>query len=135
NGEQAHLGSQGGLPRLVIGFTGSILSSPAMAGHLPAHPPGSSLETFGYRTNRRTGSDPSRDVLSLGQCECERRAATGGRNNPTALRQHKLNRHVVLAKSAPNLVQRLSRLPAAPHVDPLVRQKLHPSPKRHKHHL
>jgi len=37
SGQKASLGSQGRFPRLQIGFTGSILSSPAMAGDLPAH--------------------------------------------------------------------------------------------------
>jgi hypothetical protein len=56
-GKEAHLGSQGRLPGLVIGFIGSIERSPAMAGDLSAHRRGRSLQTFGYITNRRTASD------------------------------------------------------------------------------
>jgi hypothetical protein len=51
------------------------------------------------------------------------------------LRQHKLNRHMILAEDSPNLMQRLSRLPAAPHVVPLLLRKLEPPPNCHKHHL
>jgi len=39
------------------------------------------------------------------------------------------------AEGAPNLMQRLSRLPTAPHLDSLRRRKPHPSRLRHKHHL
>jgi hypothetical protein len=51
------------------------------------------------------------------------------------LRQHKLNRHMVLAEDSPNLMQRLSRLPTAPHVIPLLLRKLEPPLKSHIHHL
>jgi hypothetical protein len=51
------------------------------------------------------------------------------------LRQHKLNGHMVFAEDSSNLMQRLARLPTAPHVVPLHRGKLYPSPLRHKHHL
>jgi hypothetical protein len=42
---------------------------------------------------------------------------------------------MVFAESSSNLMQGLSRLPAAPHVVPLHRGKLYPYPLRHKHHL
>jgi len=45
------------------------------------------LQTLGDLTERRAASDPARDVLSLSQCECLRRAATDCRNNPTMTRQ------------------------------------------------
>src|ERR1700745_2008440 len=51
------------------------------------------------------------------------------------LRQHKLNGDMVLAEHSRNLMQRLSRLPAPPHVVPLLLRKLYPPPKSHKHHL
>jgi hypothetical protein len=51
------------------------------------------------------------------------------------LRQHKLNGHMVLAEDSPNLMQRLPRLPAPPHVVPLLLRKLYPPPLSHKHHL
>ena len=41
----------------------------------------------------------------------------------------------LFAEGAPNLMQRLSRLPAVPHVDPLLRGKPIPFPLCHKHHL
>jgi hypothetical protein len=46
-----------------------------------------------------------------------------------------LNGHMVLAEDSSNLMQRLPRLPAAPHVIPLHCGKLDPSALRHKHHL
>jgi hypothetical protein len=54
DGKKARLGSQGRLPGLVIGFIGSIERSPAMARHLSAHGRHSSLQMFGYLTNRPT---------------------------------------------------------------------------------
>jgi hypothetical protein len=51
------------------------------------------------------------------------------------LRQHKLNRNMVLAEDSSNLMQRLSRLPATPHLIPLLLRKLEPPLKSHKHHL
>src|ERR1019366_2007208 len=98
----------------------------------PQHSP---LQTLDYIANRRTGGNPSRDVLSLRQGECSQRAPTGCRSNPAVLRQHKVNGHMALAEDPPNLMQRLSRLPTAPHITPLHRGKLHSSPLRHKHHL
>jgi hypothetical protein len=40
------------------------------------------------------------------------------------LRQHKSNGYMILAEGSPNLMQRLSRLPAPPHVIPLLFRKL-----------
>ncbi len=57
-----------------------------MAGDLSAHRRRSSLQTFGYFTDRRTGSNPSRDVFPLRQREHEQRASAGCRNNPIVLR-------------------------------------------------
>jgi hypothetical protein len=51
------------------------------------------------------------------------------------LRQHKLNGHMVFAEGSPNLMQRLSRLPAPPHVVPLLLRKLESPLKSHQHHL
>jgi hypothetical protein len=63
----------------------------------------------------------------------ERRRAAG--TIPPVLCQHKLNRHMAFAEGPPNLMQRLSRLPAAPHVGPLDRGKSYPSRIRYKHHF
>jgi len=135
NGQKAPLGPQGRLPSLVIGFTRSIQRSPAMAGDLSAYRRNRPLQLFGYLTNRRTGGNSSRDVLSLRQCERQQRAPTRGRSNPSVLCQHKLNGNMVLAKDSSNLMQRLSRFPTAPHGSSLRRRKPNPSPLRHKHHL
>jgi hypothetical protein len=51
------------------------------------------------------------------------------------LRQHKLNRHMIFAEGSPNLMQGLPRLPAAPHVVPLLLREPEAPPKCHKHHL
>src|ERR1700682_3812825 len=42
---------------------------------------------------------------------------------------------MTLAECAPDLMQRLSRLPTAPYVGPLRRRKLRPFPLGHRHHL
>jgi hypothetical protein len=57
-----------------------------MTCHLPAHRRRGALQTFGNVTNRGTGSDPLRDVLSLGQCKRSRRAPPDRRNEPTKMR-------------------------------------------------
>src|SRR5229473_5823973 len=67
-GQEALLGSQGRLPGLVIRLMSAIARTATMAGDLPAHRRGSSIEVSGYLTNRRTVSDPPRDFLSLCQC-------------------------------------------------------------------
>src|ERR1700688_4551564 len=86
-GEKAPLGSQGRRPRLVIGFMSSIERSPAMAGDLSTYRRNCPLQTFGYITNRGTGSDSSGDVFPLRQCERQRRASTDARCNPALTRQ------------------------------------------------
>jgi len=50
-------------------------------------------------------------------------------------RHYTTNGVMVLAKSAPDLMQRLPRLPTSPHVNLLLRGKPVPSPWSHKHHL
>jgi hypothetical protein len=42
---------------------------------------------------------------------------------------------MVFAEGPSNLMQGLPRLPAPPHVVPLLLRKLEPPPKSHKHHL
>src|SRR6266404_2328490 len=64
-GQAVLLGSQGRLPGLVIRRMRAIGRTATMAGDLPAHRRGSSIEVSGDLTNRRTGSDASRDVLAL----------------------------------------------------------------------
>src|SRR2546426_3939987 len=69
HGKKALLGPQGRLPGLVIRLMSAIDRTATMAVDLPAHRRGSSIEVSGYFTNRRTGSDPSRNVLSLSKGE------------------------------------------------------------------
>src|SRR6202011_4678603 len=82
NSQKAPLGSQGRLPGLVICFTRSILRTPTMPRHLPAHRRHSPLQTFSYLTNGGAGSNSSRNVLALCQCKREQCAPTRRRNNP-----------------------------------------------------
>src|SRR6202011_1183166 len=63
------------------------------------------------------------------------RTPTSSRNDPAALRQQEPNGTMALTEGTANLMQRLSRLPAAPHVDPLLRRKPVPFSLCHKHHL
>ena len=56
-GKPAGLGSQGGLPSLMI--TGSIHWTAAVACHLPTYRRRSSTEPCGYLTKRRAGNYPS----------------------------------------------------------------------------
>jgi hypothetical protein len=49
-----------------------------------SRPVDSPLQALGYITNRRTASDPSRDIFSLRQCEGSQRAPTGWRNRRAA---------------------------------------------------
>ena len=63
------------------------------------------------------------------------RAPASSRNYTAALRQQEPNRTMALTEGAANLMQRLARLPAAPHVDPLLRGEPVPFSLCHKHHL
>src|SRR5216684_4470254 len=91
DGQKAPLWPQCRLPGLVIRFIGSILRTATMTCDLPAHRRSSALQAFGYITNRRPASDPSRNVFSLSQCERQQRAPTGCRNNPPVMRQQTVN--------------------------------------------
>jgi hypothetical protein len=51
------------------------------------------------------------------------------------LRQHKLNRDMVIAEDSSILMERLPRLPATPHLVPLLLRKHEPPPKCHKQRL
>ena len=54
---------------------------------LPAYCRHNAIQAFSYLANRRTGSDPSRDLLALTQREREERAPPDRRNKPTGLNQ------------------------------------------------
>src|SRR6266436_976707 len=68
-GQEALLGSPRCFPGLAIRLMSAIGRTATMAGDLPAHRRGSSIEVSGDLTKRPTGSDPSRDVLSLSKVE------------------------------------------------------------------
>src|SRR5271167_205668 len=113
---------QSRLPGLLIRFTRSIFRTATMTSNFPAHRRRRALQKLGYLTNRRTRSDPSTDILSFRQCECQQRAAPDCRNKPTLERHHTANRRMTLVERTPNLMQRLSRLPATPQVALLDRR-------------
>ena len=73
-------------------------------------------------------SKPSRNILSLCQIERKARATTGCGRNAFARQQQTPNRAVRLVKGAPDLVQRLSGLPATPDLALLNRRKTKPFP-------
>src|SRR6266566_507891 len=118
-----------------IGFIGSILRTASMTCDLPAHCRRNSIQASSDLANRRTGSEPSRDLLALTQREREERAPPDHRNKSTMTRHQTTNGGMLLAEGAPDLMQRVSRLPTAPHVALLRRRKPKPFPLGHKHHL
>src|SRR5580704_13575876 len=63
------------------------------------------------------------------------RTPPDGRSNPTVTRHQTTNGGMFFAKSAPDLMQRLPRLPTTPHVEFLLRRKPKLPPLFHKHHL
>src|SRR6266481_424819 len=89
--EPAGFRPQSRLPGLVIRFVGAIFRTATMPGHFPTHRRRGSVQMLGYLTNRRSASDPARDVLSLRQCEYPERASTDCRNKPTVQRHHAAN--------------------------------------------
>src|SRR5438876_11755566 len=101
---------------------------------LPAHCRRNSIQASSYLANRRTGSEPSRDLLALTQREREERAPPDHRNKSTMTRHQTTNGRMLLAEGAPDLMQRVSRLPTAPHGALLRRRKPKPFPLGHKHH-
>src|SRR5580704_2088677 len=123
HGQKAALGAQRRVPSLVIRLMSAIGRTATMAGDFPAHRGGRPIEATSDLANRRTGSDPSRDVLSLRQCEYSWGATTGGGRNPSARQQQTANGAMGLVKGATNLMQRLSRLPSPPDVALLDRRK------------
>src|SRR5271169_6916190 len=97
-----------------------------MALHFSTHGRSRSLQVSGNLTDRRTASDSSRYILPLCKSQCDAGAMTGCRGNPTARQQQTANGAMWLVKGAPNLMQRLSRLPSAPNVALLYRRKPKP---------
>src|ERR1700722_7399570 len=97
-----------------------------MALHFSAHGRSRSLQMSGDLTDRRTASDSSRYILALYKSQCDTGAMTSCRRNPTPRQQQTANGSMRLVKGAPNLMQRLSRLPAAPDVALLDRRKPKP---------
>src|SRR5216683_3817086 len=134
--ERRHcLGRKSRLPGFRIRLVGSINRTATMTCDFPAHGRHRSIQAFGNRPYRRTRNDPSRDFLALTQREREERAPPDRRNKPTVPRHQTANGRMLLAEGAPDLMQRLSRLPTAPHVALLRRRKPKPVPLDHKHHL
>src|SRR6266403_3793897 len=89
--EPAGFRPQRRLPGLVIRFVGAIFRTATMPGHFPTHRRRRAVQMLGYLSNRRSASDPSRDVLALRQCEYPERTSTDCRNKPTLQRHHTAN--------------------------------------------
>src|SRR5215472_2487335 len=70
HGKQTSLRAQGRNPCLVIRIMGTVGRTATMARNFPAYRRRSSIEATGDLTNRRTRSDPSRDIFSLSESEC-----------------------------------------------------------------
>src|SRR5208337_570289 len=126
-GKQTAFRPQRCVPCLLVRIIGAIGRSATMARNLPAHRRRSPMKTTGDLTNRRTGSHPSRNVLSLSERERQPRAATSHRRDAAARQQHSANRVVTLAVDAPDFMQRLPGLPSTPNVTLINRRKPKPS--------
>jgi hypothetical protein len=88
---------------LAIGFIGSILRTASMTCDLAAHCRRNSIQAFSYLANRRTASEPSRDLLALTQREREERAPPDRRNKPTVTRRQTTMDECSLPKACPIL--------------------------------
>src|ERR1700674_2868367 len=67
--KQAPLWTQGQVPGSLIRFMGAIFRTATMPGHFPTHRRRGAFQKLGDLTKRCTGSEPSRNVLSLNRCE------------------------------------------------------------------
>src|ERR1700740_2345005 len=114
-GKEALLRSQGRVPSSTIRIKGAIGRTATMARNLPAHGGGRAIQSSGYLPKRRIGSDSSGDAPPRRGGDPQPRTATSSGRNAAARQQHRANAAMWLVKGAPNLMQRLSRLPPAPH--------------------
>src|SRR5260370_6178399 len=121
--KKALLGPQSLLPGFRIRLVGSIHRTATMTCDFPAH--------GRHRSSRHW------PISRIDEPEAipRERAPPDRRNKPTVTRHQTTNGRMLLAKGAPDLVQRLSRLPTAPHVALLRGRKSKPFPLGHKHHL
>src|ERR1700747_1034758 len=90
------------------------------------------MELSGDLSNRRTRSDPSRNVFSLREGEGKSRAPAGDGRNPTARQQQLADRGMWPAISASDGVHGLPALPSAPDVLLFRERKSRPLPLNHK---
>src|SRR5580704_18443805 len=104
HGQEAELGAQGRLPGLLIGFIGSILRAPAMAGYLSAYRGASATHTLGDDPHRAAAGDSTGDVFAFGQGEYPPRTATSSRSDPPVTRQQKVNDDMIFAEGTANLM-------------------------------
>ena len=126
-GQQAKLGPPGRLPgsRCPLDWLDTRNS------HHDVRPPGSRSTPLALNIWRSHGSIPSRSPSVSARSE---RRPDGG-SNPTGTRHQATNGRMLLAKGAPDLMQRLPCFPTTPHVEFLLRRKPKPSSLFHKHHL
>src|SRR5690242_11588991 len=70
HGKKTAFRSQRRVPSLLVRIMSAISGPASMTRDFPAHRGGSSIKATRDLTNRRAGSNPSRNVLSLSECEC-----------------------------------------------------------------
>src|SRR6202047_3823917 len=133
--KKALLGPQSRLPGFRIRLVGSINRTATMTCDFPAPGRHRSVRALGNRLYHQTRTNPSRISPAPTRGEREERAPPHRRNKPTVTRHQTANGRMLLAEGAPDLMQRLSRLPTAPHVALLRLRKPKPFPLDHKHHL
>src|SRR5882724_2886838 len=91
---------------MVIRLMSAIGWTTTMARDFTAYRRDRSIKASSDLTSRRTGSDPSRYILSLSKGEGQTRAPTGCWSNPSARQQQTANGSMWLAIAAPDLMQR-----------------------------
>ena len=103
-GQATDLGPQSRLPGLVVGFVGSILRAPAMAGHFSAYRGGRATQMLGDDPHRAAAGDSAGDVFAFGQCQRTPRTATDRRSDPPVTRQQEMDDVLVLAECSTNRI-------------------------------
>lgn len=114
--EQAGLRPLGVAPGPVIGPHRSIAPPATVTPDLPADRGRRATEPAGDPADGLAVSQPARDLLALGQCERPRRSRPLRRHDPAAGLDDPVDGSGVSAQRSPELAERLTLLPASPHV-------------------
>jgi hypothetical protein len=111
-----------------------IMSGDRQAGHHGERSPGSPWRRLDRYVGRSHDDEPEaipREMSSRSASVSARRERRRAMGRIPPRQQHRANAAIWLIKSAPNLMQRLSRFPAAPDVTLLDRRKPKPFPSPH----